>query len=170
MVMSRRLTKIADSYQNIRSFSLPRGWVLQTGILLCQLQAGSYAMKNRDGILTLNRKRLKIPAPCKRWRPKKKLVDLPAYSQAEAYGRRLFVQTYLEALANELMPSQAERIARMMYLLIFDKVLCGKSVHRLVARVRARGGIARAPIEAFATDKSVPHQRKAALEKARENR
>src|SRR5437667_12216339 len=102
-----RLTKIADSYQNIRSFSLPRDWVLQTGNLLRELQAGSYAVNNRDRILALAKrlrrlrtKRPKIAAPRKRWRPKKKLVDLPAYSRTEAYCRRLIVQTYREALAN----------------------------------------------------------------------
>ena len=161
-----RLTKVADSYQNMRSFSLPRGWVLQTGNLLRELQAGSFAVKNRDQILALGkqvrhlrRKRAKIAAPRKRWRPTKKLANLPPYSQAEAYGRRLVLQTYCEALANGLIPAQAERIARMMYLLIFDKAFCGKSLRRLVAIVRARGGISRASIEAFATGKSIAHRR-----------
>ena len=138
-----------------------------------ELQAGSYAVNNRDRILALAKrlrrlrtKRPKIAAPRKRWRPKKKLVDLPAYSRTEAYCRRLIVQTHREALANGLIPAQAERIARMMSLLILDKALCGKSLRRLVALVATRDGL-RAPIEAFATEKSVPHRRKIAQRRTR---
>src|SRR5438128_1756437 len=85
--------------ENLRSFSLPRGWVLQTGILLLEIHAGSYAIKNRDRISTNHRKwltakRATIQALPKPWRPSKRLAELPPYSQAEAWGRRLVAETY----------------------------------------------------------------------------
>jgi hypothetical protein len=157
-----RLTKVADSCQNIRSFSLPCGWILQTGIFLRRLQAESFAVRNREQILALAKHRKGLRSkPRKRWRPKKKLADLPPYTKAEAYGRRLVFQTYRQALADGLIPAQAERIARMMSVLVLDRTYNGKSLRRLVALVEARGGL-RAPIEAFATEKSVPHRKKTA--------
>jgi hypothetical protein len=167
-VANRRLVSLAD---NLQAFSLPRGCVFQTGILLSQLQAGSYVAKNRDKILVLAKhlKRLRVhPAKAAgpRCRPEKKLVDLPPYTRTEAYGRRPVLGTYLEALSDGLIPAQAERIARLMSLLIFDRAISCKQLRRLVARWAPRGGITRAPIRAFATEKSIPHPGNAKPKKA----
>jgi hypothetical protein len=166
--LKNRHTKVTDSLRNIRRFSLPRGWVLQTGILLLQLQAGSFAVKNRDKIIAfarLKRKQAKSAAPHKRWRAKKKLWQQPPYTQAEAYGRRLVFQAYREALANGLIPIQAERIARIASILFLEKEYCGRTVRNIVALIESRGGL-RAPIEAFATERSCPHSRQRKLKKA----
>jgi hypothetical protein len=167
----RKNRKIADLVDNLRAMRMliPREWLADTIKLLSEIHAGSYIAKNRGRISAQHRKwltgkRATIQGLRKPWRPQNRLAELTPYSQAEAWGRRLVAEMYFEALANGLPPLWAERIARMIYLLIFDKEFCGKSVSRLIRIVEIRGGIVLAPIEAFATDKSVPHHVKPALE------
>src|ERR1043166_1416089 len=128
-------------------------------------------MKNRRKISArkikwLIAKRAETQATSPPWRAANKLAELPAYSQMEAFGRRLVIEAYYQALADELTPAQAERIARIMSLVIFDKALCSRTIRGLVARIEERGGIVLAPIEAFATEKSCAHRRKPALKDA----
>ena len=161
-IEARRNRKIASLADNLRAIRIPRQWLRQTVKLLSQIHAGSFAVKNRYNILAprpqhVAVKSTKTQASRNPWRPKKTLVQLPAYSRAEAWGRRLILQCYQAALANRRTPMEAERIARAVSLLIFDKALCGKSVRRLASAVERRGGILLARIEAFATERSVPH-------------
>lgn len=165
----RRLNRVANLDGNLRGMPIPRQWLANTIKLLSEIHAGSYLAENRDRISAQHRKwltakRAKIQELRKPWRPQKRLAELPPYSQAEAWGRRLVAEMYYEALAEGLPPIWAEWIARMFYLSIFDKEFCGASVRRLIRIVEKRGGIVLAPIEAFATEKSVPHRVKPALE------
>jgi hypothetical protein len=159
----RRLNRVADLAGNLRGMPIPRQWLTDTIKLLSEIHAGSYIAENRDRISASHRKwftakRATIQELRKPWRPQKKLAELPPYSQAEAWGRRLVAEMYYEALAEGLPPLWAERIACMFYLSIFGKAWCRKSVNRLIDTVERRGGIVLAPIEAFATERSVPHR------------
>lgn len=159
---NRRFATLAD---NLRAMRIQSGWLAENIKFLFAIHAGSYAVQNHFRISThyLNRlaaKRARIGASPERWRPKKNLVDLPPYSQAEAFGRRLILEAYFEAIDNKLTPAQAERIANVASIMIFGKTFCDKQLRRLVALIEDRGGIANAPIEAFATGKSIPHAKK----------
>jgi hypothetical protein len=158
-----RTDRVADLARNLRAMRLPRQWLAETIKLLSESHAGSYIAQHRDRIsvlrLTWKAKRATIQEPRKPWRPQKRLAELPPYSQAEAWGRRLVAEMYFEALAEGVPPLWAERIACMFYLSIFGKALCGHSVRRLIRIVERRGGIVLAPIEAFATERSCAHPR-----------
>jgi hypothetical protein len=162
--MKRNLpTDVANLEYALREMPVPRQWISETVKLFSRIYGRSGTWKNRKRVSANHREWLAAEraairrAGGKPWRPKKRLAGYPRFSRAEAWGKRLVLEVYFEALANDLPPILAGRIARMMYLAIFSKARCDRWLRRLFAMVERRGGIVLAPIEAFATERSVPH-------------
>ena len=172
----KRLRQIANLYGNLYAMPLPRQWISDTCKLLLKVHKGTYAVENRERISSYNLKcaalkRAKIRrSRAATWRPKKTLARLPAYSRSRAYGVRLVLLAYRNALAcHRVTPSLAERVGLALWVFIFGKPIAAKSLHRIIARIESRGGIDRAPIEAYAQDKALGNRRRSSFNRRLRN-
>ena len=119
-----------------------------------------YPVQHRELLNTLHRERLamkrkRLSSRC--WHPKKKLGELPLYSQRKAWAVRLVIRAYYRAICTGCNRGQAGTVARVIWLLIFGNVTGVRNIDRLIRNIEARGGPHLAPIEAYADEKSVPH-------------
>ena len=94
----------------------------------------------------------------------KELIELPAYSRRKARDvKRLLAEYHFCINRTNLIPIEAERVMRALWLLTRGESVSGRTIRLWKARERAYGGAHRAPIKCYADRKSFPRRSNAVL-------
>jgi hypothetical protein len=93
------------------------------------------------------------------WTPKKKLSELPEYSQGKAYKVREVMLAYFAALDEGKLVLEANCAARSKWLEVFAEGTTYKTIDRWAKKIESRGTVEYLPIEAYADEKSCDHEK-----------
>lgn len=102
---------------------------------------------------------LNVRAVETRWEPAKEIGTLPPASQEKATRVREVMAVYFAASEAGMTLSAANQRARAKWVEVFGEECNEKTVRRWADKIEARGGPQFAPLEAYADNKSVPHER-----------
>ena len=102
---------------------------------------------------------LNVRAVETRWEPAKEIGTLPPASQEKATRVREVMSVYFAASEAGMTLSGANQRARAKWVEVFGEECNEKTIRRWADKIEARGGPQFAPLEAYADNKSVPHER-----------